>query len=94
MREILQSSHDLRGGTQRRSRYDVVKHDETAVWIVDRNGPLSVTNDAEGVCAELALHYMGSRIFYRDSDGNWDELVHDCGAFTGFKPARDRAIEV
>lgn len=75
-----------------RSSYDVVKFDEKCVWIVDTNSALSVTNDAERVCVELALHYGGRRIIYRDSTGAWDELVHDCGRFERFAPAIEMAL--
>lgn len=61
---------------------------EYLVWIEDLNGALSVTNDAEAVCAELQRGFPGYRIIYRDSMGFWDELLHDRGQFTGFAPAR------
>ena len=53
----------------------------------DRNrGAMSVTNDAEGVTAEVAGQYPGKRIVYLDSMDQWDELCHDGGRFLGFKP--------
>ena len=50
---------------------------------------LSVTNDAENVVARLAADGRlpkGRRLFYYDSDGQLDELVHDNGKFTRFAP--------
>jgi len=76
------------------AHYEVVQFEEPAfrepgmVWIVDLNRGSSVTNDAERVVAELNDRFPGFRIIYRDSMGNWDELKHDNGKFTGFKPAR------
>lgn len=67
--------------------YDVVKVAEDMVWIVDLDrGNRSVTNDAERVVAELAKQYGERRIIYRDSMGRWDELVHEAGRFTGYRP--------
>lgn len=73
-----------------RATYDVVEvsAERRALWLVDLDGPRSVTNDAERVCEELSHLYPGSRLFYRDTDGNWDELVHDAGRFLRFAPAR------
>src|SRR5688572_21397681 len=82
--KVIQTSKQLRGdmaAAHNRSHYDVVFYDDGAVWIVDRfDTPeaydyvkaLSVTNDADGVCAELALHYGGRQIYYRDTEGRWD----------------------
>lgn len=65
------------------------------VWIVDdyndHQPTMSVTNDAEAVCAELHAQWPNHRIIYRDTEGKWDELLHKAGAFTGFAPARDMA---
>ena len=70
------------------STYYVHKVVDGVVYIVDTNGPLSVTNDAEGVVATLNDIYPKHRVIYRDSDGLWDELMHDKGTFAGFKPYR------
>jgi hypothetical protein len=74
------------------SDWRVVKSDSERriVWIVDEDkGGKSVTNDADNVVAELQVNYAGFRFIYRDSMGNWDELLHDGGLHTGFAPARD-----
>lgn len=97
---INQTSGQLRGGfIPRRSIFTVIAISVEAVWIVDNfdeprpaGAHLTVTNDAEGVCEELAMHYDGRKIYYRDTDGNWDELQHLRGKFTGFAPARDKGV--
>lgn len=80
--------------TRHRSSYSMVDSPkpEEAVFLVDNDGPLSVTNDAERVVAEVLAAHPGRRIFYRDSMGSWDELKHNGEAFTGFAPpkAEDR----
>jgi len=82
---IRNRNHTQRG---RRSTYSVRNASTEKVFIVDHDGPLSVTNDAEAVCAELNEEYPGRRIIYRDTDGNWDELVHENGRFIKFALAR------
>ena len=52
----------------------------------------SVTNDAEWVVEQLIKDYgipAGVRIFYDDSDGRTDELLHDGSKFTGFKAGHE-----
>lgn len=69
------------------SDYCVVKITKTTVWIEDLNlGGRSVTNDAERVCKKLngSPQSHGRRIIYKDSDGQWGELLHVNGRFTGF----------
>lgn len=57
------------------------------VFIVDLdNGATSVTNDAENVTKYLFHRFGNRRVVYRDSMGNWDEMEHDNGRFTGFRP--------
>lgn len=48
------------------------------VKIIDLNlGNVSVTNDAENVVTEIqsTTDIKGLKIVYRDSDGNWDEII-------------------
>lgn len=50
---------------------------------------MTVTNDAEGVVSALwdaGLLKRHQRLFYYDSGGELDELLHNEGSFTGFKP--------
>jgi hypothetical protein len=55
------------------------------IFIEDTGSGVSVTNDAEGVCDHLVFYHGNKRIMYRDSDGTWDELVHDHGIFKRFE---------
>jgi hypothetical protein len=74
--------------------YDIHKVIENSVFIIDRSddfGSMSVTNDSVAVCARLHALYPGYRFFYRDTMGNWDELIHVNGVWRGWKPARDLA---
>lgn len=57
------------------------------VFIVDdNNGGMSVTNDAEAVVVDVLAKYPDHQIIYRDTEGQWDELLHWKGQFAGFKP--------
>lgn len=69
-----------------RSSYEVTKVTTDTVFLVDLNVGKSVTNDAENVVAEILTEYGNKRIIYRDSDGHWDELVHNGSKFTNFAP--------
>lgn len=56
-----------------------------AVFLVDNNdNSMSVTNDAENVVAYVNASYPDARIFYKDTMGCWDELVHNRGTFLRF----------
>lgn len=57
---------------------------EHTVFLIDLDGVLSITNDAERVCKRVNAEWPGVRIFYKDSSGDWDELAHRSGEFTGF----------
>lgn len=64
------------------------------VVITDLDGPVSVTNDAEAVVAQLlekGTIKPGGRLFYYDTSGDLDELAYDAGGFTGFRPGPSRA---
>ena len=82
----------------RHSTYRIVRADQSAkppiVWIVDENGLVSVTNDAEDVVDTLLDRFPGHRIIYRDSMGAWDELRHEQGRFVGFAAARNMGVPV
>lgn len=58
------------------------------IEIQDLNGVVSVTNDAEDVIEYLknkGYNVLEKRIFYKDSEGSWDELLVRNGAFLNFK---------
>ena len=54
----------------------------------------TITNDVENVVYDLA-HVLGrlkpgQRLFYYDSEGVLDEIIHEGGKFVRFGPARPR----
>lgn len=73
-----------------RARYIIDKEDEKTVVIADvGTTQMSVTNDAEAVVRDLHERgaLRGRRLFYYDSEGRLDELVHDGrGVFVNFAP--------
>jgi hypothetical protein len=80
-----------------RSKYDYkVISGVLCVVDADEEGARSVTNDAEHVYSELhALGLLppGRRLIYRDSTGQWDEmLMRDGGLFVGFAPLRAKSL--
>lgn len=58
------------------------------VFIVDNDKPnfASITNAAEQVVSECLGRYGEKRIIYRDSTGDWSELLHTGIQFRGFAP--------
>ena len=57
------------------------------VCIIDEGGAPSVTNDAEAVITELAstgVDLINQPVIYRDTEGQWDELLLVEGQFSGF----------
>jgi hypothetical protein len=77
-----------------RARYIIVKEDDSFVFIEDIGTGRSVTNDAEAVVYELFnKESIGDkRIIYKDTNGDWDELVHDGDRFVDFAPYRKPVI--
>lgn len=69
-----------------RAKYEMVafEGEPDTIYIRDLDIGMSVTNDAENVVAELAKTHPGKRIVYQDTDGFWDELIHDVGRFIRF----------
>lgn len=72
--------------TKRRSAYTVIQSDEHAVFLVDNDGALSVTNDAERVCAEVRRAYTSKHIVYRDTLNQWEEMIMGPGGKVDFSP--------
>ena len=65
---------------------EVVVHTADRVFIKDLNlGNMSITNDAENVVETVLRWHPGKRIIYQDSEGQWDELCHENGEFSGFR---------
>lgn len=67
------------------AEYQVKTVTPEIVFLVDLDlGNKSVTNDAEFVVREVHRRYGNKRIVYRDSSGDWSELLHHEGTFTRF----------
>lgn len=74
--------------TRAGSTYAIVLMTPDIIYLRDLDlGTMSVTNDAERVVAALNATHPGKRFIYRDSNGRWDELLHDGPTFKGFFPA-------
>ena len=70
-----------------------IDHHRKIIFIFDENdGSRTITNSAEQVTSEvfdgvnLPEDVLTYRLFYYDTDGNWDELMHDRGQFIDFAP--------
>lgn len=58
--------------------YDIVCVEHDRVFIIDLDlGNKSVTNDAEYVYIELQKLWPNRRVIYKDSIGQWDEIVSE-----------------
>jgi hypothetical protein len=55
-----------------------------AAFLVDHDGKKSITNDAEAVVQHVLAAFPNHRIFYQDTQGDWDELVHNGVEFVRF----------
>lgn len=56
--------------------YEIVRVEDDKVFIVDLDlGNISVTNDASNVYREINNNFPNRRLIYRDTLGNWDEIV-------------------
>jgi hypothetical protein len=73
----------------RPANFKVIFESENTVVIKDI-GPwdvhFTVTNDAEGVVKRLAPMLNGRRLFYYDSEGDYDEILVRDGKFRAFAP--------
>ena len=69
-----------------RAAYQAVAVRDKIIFIIDDDGPVSITNDAEAVVAAVNRAWPNYRIVYRDTEGQWDELSHINGSFTGYLP--------
>ena len=65
------------------------------VYIIDtghNHGKRTITNDAENVISELyglIDDLKNKRVFYLDSDGRIDEIIHSAGRFVTFKAGHE-----
>jgi len=59
-----------------RAEYDIVYIDDSKVYLIDLDlGSKSITNDAELVYEDIQKQFPGKRVIYKDSMGQWDEIV-------------------
>jgi len=78
-----------------RARFQLLDHvPGKYIFIIDvgHASGRSVTTDVEYVIDYLYQHYStmdGTRIFYKDSHDNIDEILHSGKKFKGFKPGHD-----
>jgi hypothetical protein len=75
------------------AEFTVLEVTDEYVYIKDNGGPAkSITNDAEWVVEQLRKEYGLSkrRVFYKDTSGEIDELVHVNGVFKDFAPCKNR----
>lgn len=80
----------------RNPNYSVIKDRPGEPLVIRDIGPwdkyLTITNGAEEVVKDLFNRgYLpdNRRLFYYDSDGDLDELVHSNGTFVSFAPVRE-----
>ena len=78
-----------------RAQFEVLKH-EAGKYIhirdIGHNTGRTITNDAEYVIGQLFSEYgitENTRVFYVDSAGRIDELVHHGRKFTTFKAGHE-----
>jgi hypothetical protein len=83
-----QGIHAARTATANYS-YSILKG---VVCIVDQGNAKSVTNDAEAVIADLGANGVDLNlpVIYRDTEGQWDELVVKNGRFSDFRFLRTK----
>jgi hypothetical protein len=58
-------------------------------------GNLSVTNDIQNVLNHIKadLEFLPETIIYRDSEGNFDGVMHEQGNFLKFYPVNETDLE-
>ena len=85
---IKKESMNFREMAKIKSSVALLLESESVVYIADtsNNDPKfkTITNDAENVVAALDLN--NRRLYYKDSMGRIDEIIHKDGVFAGFKP--------
>ena len=79
-----------------KAQFEVLKHEaEEYVFILDTGhtaGCRTVTNDAEYVIEQLFSEYKiteNTRVFYKDSEGQIDELLYSERKFKAFKAGHE-----
>ncbi|WP_304526869.1 hypothetical protein [Halomonas sp. I5-271120] len=71
------------------AHFELALETDTFVLILDADGPKSITNDAGRVVprVEAMVGGLGRRkLYYRDSDGRFDQLQTSNGRYTSIAP--------
>jgi len=74
------------------SEFAIAHETPEYIYIIDTavfgEGKRSVTNDAVSILIYLSEHHnlKNRRLFYRDTYGNIDEILHSYVTFKGFAP--------
>ena len=74
--------------------FSIANETDSFVYIIDRNekNKKSVTNDAAWVLSELynlVENFDNKRVFYMDSEGQVDEIIHTGKSFVTFKAGHE-----
>jgi len=83
------------------AEYKIVGETDDSIFIEDLCGKpgyetaKSVTNDAEWVIETLIHEYgmLRKKVVYQDTEGQWDELIHDGNVFLDFGTFRGNLPE-
>ncbi len=71
------------------ANYDIIHEDDEKMVILDV-GPWTdyptITNSAEEVVSELAGRLGNRRLFYYDTNNDYDEIIVKNEKFAGFRP--------
>ena len=71
------------------AEFTIEKETPEYIYIIDtgHNHTKTITNDPGHVIETLAIyHALGERrVFYKDSEGQIDEILHSGSRFTGYK---------
>jgi hypothetical protein len=70
--------------------WSISRTTDDIVFIIDNDDGLTITNDARHVALQIWKRYGDRRIVYRDTMGNWDEMVHVKGVFLHFAPFKEK----
>jgi hypothetical protein len=80
-----------------RSKFDTVKITDRVVYLVDLNGPVTITNDAENVYQFMKHQLPNHKVVYQGTDGEWFEIlpvITWMGESIGFKPWNGEAWDI
>jgi len=70
--------------------FSIYEVTDDAIFISDNDDGVTITNNAKGVVFDIWKRYGDRRVIYRDTMGNWDELVHIKGVFLHYAPYKEQ----